>query len=31
MSDRLNWDRIGTLKYQDETEACRALLARAPL
>jgi len=31
MSDRLDWDRIDTLKYQDEAEACRALLARAPL
>ena len=31
MSDRLNWDRIDALKYQDEAEACRALLARAPL
>jgi len=31
MSDRLDWDRIDALKYQDEAEACRALLARAPL
>jgi RHH-type proline utilization regulon transcriptional repressor/proline dehydrogenase/delta 1-pyrroline-5-carboxylate dehydrogenase len=31
MSDRLNWDRIDALKYQDEAEACRALLARTPL
>jgi len=31
MADRLDWDRIDTLKYQDEAEACRALLARAPL
>ncbi|WP_116089628.1 bifunctional proline dehydrogenase/L-glutamate gamma-semialdehyde dehydrogenase PutA [Sphingomonas crusticola] len=27
----LDWDRIDDLKYQDEAEACRALLARAPL
>ena len=31
MSDRLDWDRIDAFKYQDEAEACRALLARAPL
>lgn len=31
MSDRVDWDRIDALKYQDEAEACRALLARAPL
>ena len=31
MAGRLDWDRIDALKYQDESEACRALLARAPL
>ena len=31
MAGRLDWDRIDTLKYQDEGEACRALLARVPL
>ncbi len=31
MSDRLDWDRIDDLKYQDEGLACRALLARTPL
>jgi len=31
MSDRLDWDRIDALKYQDEAEACRSLLARTPL
>jgi RHH-type proline utilization regulon transcriptional repressor/proline dehydrogenase/delta 1-pyrroline-5-carboxylate dehydrogenase len=31
MADRQDWDRIDALKYQDEAEACRALLARAPL
>ena len=27
----IDWDRIDDLKYRDEAEACRALLARAPL
>ncbi|HWI84842.1 MAG TPA: bifunctional proline dehydrogenase/L-glutamate gamma-semialdehyde dehydrogenase PutA [Sphingomonas sp.] len=27
----LDWDRLDDLKYLDETEACRALLARSPL
>ena len=31
MADRVDWDRIDALKYQDEAEACRALLARTPL
>lgn len=31
MSNRVDWDRIDALKYQDEAEACRALLSRAPL
>jgi RHH-type proline utilization regulon transcriptional repressor/proline dehydrogenase/delta 1-pyrroline-5-carboxylate dehydrogenase len=31
MAGRLDWDRIDALKYQDESEACRFLLARVPL